>query len=231
MWANSEAATDREAETPDNENLPLIAVSMGDARGIGAEVLLKALTHPDLAEMPSPLIFGVSPILVMEAARLWGERQSPPEIVAAALKKVVDILDPEESKLLPRGETGRLSRYLLDNPVLSGKWAGRAVERSVECISSGRAVALVTAPIDKNALNAAGYNYPGHTEMLSHLAGNREVSMMLTAGELRVVPATTHIALSAVPDAISEKLLTGQCRIIHRGLRELSGRPSRRGVD
>jgi 4-phospho-D-threonate 3-dehydrogenase / 4-phospho-D-erythronate 3-dehydrogenase len=223
MWPNSEAAAGREANPPDTGNPPLIAVSMGDARGIGPEVLLKALAHQNLDGMPPPLIFGVRRILETEAEQLWSDRSSLPEPVSKALKKLVDILDPEESKLLPRGEAGQLSRYLLENPVLSGKLAGRAIERSVACISSGGAVALLTAPIDKNALNAAGYNYPGHTEMLAHLAGDLEVSMMLAAGGLRVVPATTHIALSAVREAISEKLLAGQCRIIHRGLRGLFG--------
>ena len=202
---------------------PALAVSMGDARGIGPEVLLKALAHPDLSRMPTPLIFGIKRVLEKEAARLWRDQGAPPGPVSQALEKVVEILEPSDDSPPPGCSARELRQYLSDNPRMCGKWAGRAIERSVEWIAAGKARALVTAPIDKNALNAAGYHFPGHTEMLAHLAGDVRVSMMLAAEGLRVIPATTHIALARVPETITAELLIEQCQIIHRGLRELFG--------
>ncbi|MBN2289169.1 MAG: 4-hydroxythreonine-4-phosphate dehydrogenase PdxA [Candidatus Glassbacteria bacterium] len=200
---------------------PVLAVSMGDARGIGPEVLLKALAHPELSGMDTPLVFGIRQVLEAEAARLWPEQDRSPGPVARVLENAVEVREPSDGSLPEGGGSPVLRQYLLDNPRLSGKWAGRAIERAAGWLAEGRAAALVTAPIDKGALNAAGYHYPGHTEMLASLAGGVEVSMMLAAGALRVVPATTHIALAGVPGAITLELLTGQCRIIDRGLREL----------
>jgi len=214
------AAGTRRAGGLNPEDNPELAVSMGDARGIGPEVLLKALAHRDLSGIPAPRIFGIKRVLEHQAARLWPVRESFPGPVRKALEKAVDICEPGNS--LPE-DRENLGRYLLDNPRMCGKWAGLAIERAVEWIAAGKAGALVTAPIDKKALNAAGYSYPGHTEMLARLAGGARVSMMLAAGKLRVVPATTHIALADVPGTITVQLLTEQCRIIHRGLRELFG--------
>ncbi len=224
MSAETERSAEeaRRADESDPEDSPVPAISMGDARGIGPEVLLKALAHPDLAQMPLPVIFGIKRVLENQAARLWPDRKAVPEPVARALERTVDILEPGES-LPPETETRELTEYLLDNPRVCGEWSGRAVERSVEWVAEKRTRTLVTAPLDKNALNAAGYHYPGHTEMLAHLAGDVRVSMMLAAGRLRVVPATTHVALARVPGSVTVELLIEQCRIIHRGLRELFG--------
>jgi 4-hydroxythreonine-4-phosphate dehydrogenase len=84
----------------------------------------------------------------------------------------------------------------------AGALAGLAIERAVSLARSGAVDGLVTAPIDKAALLAGGYNFPGHTEMLAHLTGTR-VAMMLASERLRVVLATTHIPLRAVPDAVT----------------------------
>ena len=93
---------------------------------------------------------------------------------------------------------------------------------------------VVTAPIDKAALNAAGYAFPGHTEMLRALAGVDEVAMMMaaeetaTGGPLRVVLATIHIPLSDVPEAVTAERLCSQTRIAAEALRELWGIPAPR---
>ena len=199
--------------------MPVLALTMGDARGIGPEVLLKALAHPALVGKCEPLIVGVARVFQNEAELLWPERKFPPA-VKKALDLVVEIDVSEEvpqSKLVNRG----LREFLLTNPAIAGSWAGKAVERAFALVTSGEADALVTAPLDKSALNLGGYNYPGHTEMLAHLAGDVEVSMMLVADRLRVVPATTHVALAQVTQLVTVKLLLSQCRIIHRGLRQL----------
>lgn len=94
-----------------------------------------------------------------------------------------------------------------------------AIERAVRLVTSGKAAAICTAPINKKALkDGAGFAFPGHTEFLAHLAGVSRVVMLLACPGLRVVPATIHIPLSEVPVALTEALLEDTIRITHAGL-------------
>ena len=111
----------------------------------------------------------------------------------------------------------------------AGRVAGAAIARATELALEGKLDAIVTAPIDKAALHAGGWNFPGHTEMLQRLAGARDVVMMMAAertvvgGPLRVVLATTHIALRAVPDALTTDRIVRQSRVTCVGLRRWWG--------
>jgi 4-hydroxythreonine-4-phosphate dehydrogenase len=200
---------------------PPVAISAGDVRGIGPEVLLKALAREDFEGALRPIVTGPVAALKMQAREIWPTGIYP-LLVAEALDSALDIvLDGE----LPdgTGSIANLRKALTGDEALAGRWAGRAVERAVALVGAGRARSLVTAPLDKHALNLGGYSFPGHTEMLSHLAGDVEVSMLLAGGTLRVVPATTHVALSKVPSLVCEELIIGQCRVIHSGLRRVFG--------
>jgi 4-hydroxythreonine-4-phosphate dehydrogenase len=93
------------------------------------------------------------------------------------------------------------------------------IERAVRLVQAGKAAAISTAPIHKKALkDGAGFAFPGHTEFLAHLAGVERVVMMLACPDLRVVPATIHIALAEVPKALTSELLEEVIRITHAGL-------------
>ena len=96
--------------------------------------------------------------------------------------------------------------------------------RAVDLVQNGAASALCTAPIHKKALiDGAGFAYPGHTEFLAALAGTERVVMMLASPELRVVPATIHIALADVPAALTPDLLRDTIRITAQDLRDKFG--------
>ncbi|TMV06520.1 4-hydroxythreonine-4-phosphate dehydrogenase PdxA [Ruegeria sediminis] len=100
----------------------------------------------------------------------------------------------------------------------------RAIERAVELVQTGAASALCTAPIHKKALiDGAGFAYPGHTEFLAALAGRDRVVMMLASDQLRVVPATIHIALADVPRRLTPDLLRETIEITAAGLRDQFG--------
>jgi 4-hydroxythreonine-4-phosphate dehydrogenase len=111
-------------------------------------------------------------------------------------------------------------------PALAGMLAGRAIDAAVGMALAADIDALVTAPIDKAALHAGGFLYPGHTEMLAERAGVPNVVMLMAAertvigGALRVVLATTHLPLADVPRALTAQLLVRQTRITVRGLRD-----------
>jgi 4-hydroxythreonine-4-phosphate dehydrogenase len=109
---------------------------------------------------------------------------------------------------------------------LAGRLAGDAIDRGIGMALSGDIDALVTAPIDKAALHAGGYDFPGHTEMLASRAGIADVVMLMAAertalgGALRVVLATTHLALRDVPLALTVERLVSQVRITRAAMQE-----------
>lgn len=172
---------------------PVIAVTLGDVRGIGPEIIEKALADDTVRASARFLLVGPSgtPLTVEESIGSWRDGTGPDE---------------------------------------AGKLAGRAIERAVELALNGAVQGIVTAPIDKAALFAGGYDFPGHTEMLAELT-NSTVAMMLAAtrptegmtNPLRVVLATTHMALRDVPAAISQGLLIDVAATTRDGLRDWFG--------
>jgi 4-hydroxythreonine-4-phosphate dehydrogenase len=178
---------------------PRLAVTLGDPRGIGPEVTFAALADAEVSASASFVLVGPSSLLRPDSDDVSVGDWRPADGAAAA-----------------------------------GRIAGEAIRRAAEMAMAGRVDALVTAPIDKAAFHAGGWDFPGHTEMLRDLAGVPEVAMMMSAertalgGALRVVLATTHVALRDVPAALSTDLLVHQARLTHRALRELWEIPSPR---
>ena len=135
-----------------------------------------------------------------------------PEIVAAALADA-RVRAACDCLVL---ETGSAARA---DAAVAGQRAGAAIERAVEMAQRGEVHGIATAPIDKHALFAGGYQDPGHTELLARLTGAR-VAMMLASDRLRVVLATTHIALRDVPARLTREVIIDTARIARAGLRE-----------
>jgi 4-hydroxythreonine-4-phosphate dehydrogenase len=151
------------------------------------------------------------------AVTLGDPRGIGPEITAAALadpevrERATLVVVGAEGTIgpVPDESTGRwdaASAAAPDAAARAGRLAGLAIERAVALAMAGSVDGIVTAPIDKAALHAGGYDFPGHTEMLAALTGTR-TAMMLASDELRVVLATTHIPLRAVPDALDEQAI------------------------
>jgi 4-hydroxythreonine-4-phosphate dehydrogenase len=143
------------------------------------------------------------------AITLGDPRGIGPEIVAAALD------DPRVQSAAEYIVIGSTDRML--GPSEAGRCAGEAVVRAVELALAGEVDGIVTAPLDKLALLAGGYDYPGHTEMLAELTHSR-VAMMLASDRLRVVLVTTHIPLREVPDAVTQSAIVQTSQITRRGL-------------
>jgi 4-hydroxythreonine-4-phosphate dehydrogenase len=100
--------------------------------------------------------------------------------------------------------------------------AGNAIERAVTIAAAGDVDGIVTAPIDKAALLAGGYSYPGHTEMLAALTGS-QTAMMLASDKLRVVLATTHVPLRDVPQLVTREAILTAARVTRSGLTQWFG--------
>ncbi len=170
-------------------SVPIIAITMGDASGIGPEIIMKALARSDVRELCRPLVIGDA-----QRLRTAGEMVRSPLSVtsldtpeqASYRRETVDCID---LKLIPNDHPfGQVS-------AAAGEAAFRYIERAVRIVEAGAAQAICTAPLSKEALHAAGHKYPGHTELLAHLTGTKEVSMMLVAPKLRVIHVTTHMGL------------------------------------
>lgn len=159
---------------------------MGDPRGIGPEIVGKAILDSRIADACDLVLVGSS------AAGL-----DPDEVVGEWAPAVA-------------------------SEAVAGRLAGRAIERAVALAISGAVHGIVTAPIDKRALLAGGYDFPGHTEMLAMLTGSR-VAMMLASDRLRVVLATTHLALRDVPAAVTREAIVTAADVTRTGLRDWFG--------
>jgi 4-hydroxythreonine-4-phosphate dehydrogenase len=184
---------------------------MGDAAGVGPEVIMKALAHRELYAIARPLVVG-------DAKRLAAAGR----LVGSSLVVSV-ITEPEDARF----ETGTVDCVDLalvppDTPfgqlsAACGEAAYRFVERAVALALAGKVDAICTAPLNKEALNAAGHRYPGHTEILAEMTGTPEVSLMLLAPGMRVIHVTTHIGLVDAVERIDASLVE---RTVARG-REL----------
>ncbi len=111
---------------------------------------------------------------------------------------------------------------------LAGRLTGRAVEAAVRLWNAGHVDAIVTGPGDKRALNAAGYRFPGHTELLRDLTGAKQVAMMLASDRLRVVLVTTHLALRDALSIVTRERIVEIGRITRKYLTEWFGVPQPR---
>ena len=171
---------------------PILAITIGDPAGVGPEIVVKALRHPEVTLRARPLIIGDKRIL-QRAAKWVGDTAPQFEFIT----------DPSAGRY-----TGGQTITLLDlgnaspadcppgqiNPS-AGRAAVEYVFRACDLAIEGRVGAVVTAPLNKAAMNQAGFNYAGHTELLAERTHASRVSMLLVGPNLRVVHVSTHVSL------------------------------------
>jgi 4-hydroxythreonine-4-phosphate dehydrogenase len=195
-------------------NRPRIAITMGDPAGVGPEVVMKALGHAEMYAIARPLVIGDAKRLERAGAIAGTRLAVRPVSEAEEARYAHGTVDCVDLGLVPPELAfGRIS-------AAAGEAAYRYVERAVALAHERRIEAICTAPLNKEALNAAGHRYPGHTELLADLTGTPEVSLMLIAPKLRVIHVTAHIGLLDAIEHIDAALVE---RTIARG-RELLAR-------
>jgi 4-hydroxythreonine-4-phosphate dehydrogenase len=193
---------------PMSKNLPYVAVTMGDGAGIGPEVIVPAMLDPQVAGWCHPVVIGdaarlrlAATVLGLEPQIVSVERVSDAEFNPGRIN-VIDLgLLPDD---LPWGELS----------AVAGHAAYEYIRVASELAVAGDVQAICTAPLNKEALHAAGHIFPGHTEVLAHLTGTEEVSMMLSSPTLKVIHVTTHIGLLDAVAKIEPGLVE---RTIRRG--------------
>lgn len=203
---------------PERETRPLLGITMGDPAGIGPEVIAKALAVAKVQRLCRPLVIGSFPVmqqtvrglkLKMNVIRVEGHETVPPR------SNQLSVLDPLDHPLghFPRGvaarETGAASVFF--------------IKKAVELAQLGCIDGIVTAPINKEAINMAGCHFPGHTELLADLTKTQESGMMIIGGSLRVMFVTTHVAIKDLPALLTQAKIEKAIRLAYLALRDLFG--------
>jgi 4-phospho-D-threonate 3-dehydrogenase / 4-phospho-D-erythronate 3-dehydrogenase len=192
---------------------PVIGITMGDPAGIGPEIIVKALAGKTVSDLCRAVVIGDRARLV-QAARICGIQldfkviQTPTDARDDAIAYVIDLGGLPAD--LPFGQLSPTA----------GDAAYRYIAKAAEFALDGSIDAICTAPLNKEALHAAGHNYPGHTEMLAALTRVPEVSMLLRGERLNVIHVTTHIGLIDAVELIDSALILRTIRRGHRTMVE-----------
>jgi 4-hydroxythreonine-4-phosphate dehydrogenase len=204
---------------------PIIAITMGDPLGVGPEVIAKALRHSEVCAAATLLIIGDASVIERAFAATEGaprlESVATPEHAdcrsgAVAMLDLANAPDLDPARRVPTAAAGRA--------------AGEAIERAVRLASDRAVDAIVTAPINKEAMRLAGYERTGHTEMLAHLTGAPAVAMLLVWGNMRVAHVTTHLALRDVSATVTCERVMRTIELTDQTLRRLGIERPRIGV-
>ena len=191
--------------------LPL-ALTMGEPAGIGGEIALKAWLRRDEGVPPFYLIDDPGRLAALAARLGWNvpiSRLAAPRDVPAIFGEALPVLPVGG---VPLAAPGRPDPA--DAPLVVG-----AINAAVADVRGGRAAAVVTNPINKDALYRAGFRHPGHTEYLAELAGaGARAVMMLASPQLRVVPVTIHLALREAIEQLSGAAIVHAGRLTHEAL-------------
>ena len=204
---------------------PIISITMGDPAGIGAEIIVKALSNKEIYKRSKPIVIG-SRCVIDDAIKF----------IPSNLKLNV-IKNTEEIK----GEFGIIDLIDLDNIRLDefnyGKISAKAGQASLDYIykgidlaMKGLANAVVTGPIHKEAIKAAGSPYAGHTEIFASLTKTKNYAMMLVDDNLRVIHVSTHVSLRQACDLVKKERVLTVIRLAEKALKDLGIKNPKIGV-
>ena len=196
------------------EDRPRIAITMGDPAGVGPEIIIKTFQDQSIYDFSRSFVVGDAMFLRDMALRSESDLSispvsSPKE--ASFRSGSIDVLDlkniPDKINF---GQPGPLG----------GKASVDFIRTAVELAMDHQVDAITTAPVNKESIHLAGFNWPGHTEMLGEFTGAKDVALMLAGDVLRVVIVTTHVPLHTVKQLITREQVTTIIQLTHRWLLE-----------
>ena len=192
-----------------------LAITMGDPAGIGPEIIVKACSR-----LRDRLDASDLRLLVIGSGRAFDQANRQLEAGLDVARISADDADwPNLAFLQADAEGDAIAPGVMSAD--GGRFSYKAVEQGVRLALSGRVGGIVTAPLNKEALNEAGYHYPGHTEMLAELTGVRGSVMLLAHGNMRVSHVSTHVALQDVPARLTPERLRLVIDLTHKALRDM----------
>jgi 4-hydroxythreonine-4-phosphate dehydrogenase len=205
--------------------LPIIGISMGDPAGIGPEIAAKALANPKTYEKCRPLVTGDASAME-EAVKIAKVSLKVNPIAKPSQAKfefgtldVIDLKDVDVARL----QYGKVS-------AMGGKAAFDAVKKVIELAMADEVDATVTGPLNKEALNLAGYHYTGHTEIYADFTKTKDYTMMLAEEKLRVVHVSTHVSLRQACDNVKKERVYAVIKLAYDTMRDFGLENPRIGV-
>lgn len=201
---------------------PRIGITIGDAAGIGPEVVIKALAESETLDRIRPVVIGDLKHLRKLAAKFG---------VDLEFSDVDDVVPPAAGSIQTADLKNLPEDTLFGHETAEcGRAAGEYIVHAVELWKAGKVDAIATAPISKRSLSMGGFDFPGHTEFLAALTGTERFAMSFFAGSLRVVLVSTHVPLRKAIDLVTEERLISLIRFSADKLEELLGRKVRIAV-
>ncbi len=197
----------------------VVGITQGDSNGIGYEVIIKSLADPRILDSFTPVVYGSSKLMGFYRKTLHNIEQLDINVIPSAA-------DAKQRKI-------NLVNCLPDNVYAepgqstpeAAKSAISALKAAVKDLKAGQIDVLVTAPINKRAMNAEGFSNPGHTEYLQQEFGTEDVTMIMVSEQLKVGVVTGHIPLRDVPRSITQEKILGKLRIMKASLERDFGIP------
>ncbi len=197
---------------------PLLGITMGDPAGIGPEVIAKALAAQGVQRFCRPLVIGSCSVMEHTVKTLRMKLNVVPVHGHDPIRinaYTIAVLDPLEQPLgkftpgVAAAETGAASVSF--------------IKKGVDLAQIGCIDGIVTAPINKEAINMAGCHYPGHTELLADLTQTKESGMMIVGGPLRIMFVTTHVSIKDLSSLLTQEKIEKSIRLAHVALTQLFG--------
>ena len=200
--------------------LPRIGITMGDPTGIGPEIIVKALSMEEPFQACRPIVFGDREVL---------SRAIQIQKLSATLEIIEKIPQdgflPKKIFLFPVSRLDITSLRFGKPDRACGEAMVRYIEEAVKRVSRGELDAITTCPINKQAMNTAGYSFPGHTELLGHLSESSPVAMMFLGSKWKIVLVTTHLPLKDVSGSITAGRILSILRLTDEGMKKYFGIP------
>lgn len=201
-------------------SLPKIGITMGDPTGIGPEIIVKALSMEEPFQTCRPIVFGDPEVL---------SRTIQTQNLSAALEIIKEIPEkgylPHKIFLLPLSQLDVTSLRIGLPDRTCGEAMVTYIQEAVQRVQSGQLDAMTTCPINKQAMNEAGYPFPGHTELLAHLVGVSSVAMMFLGSRWKIVLATTHLPLKDVSKWITVHRILSILQLTDEGMKRFFSIP------
>ncbi|MCL2094162.1 MAG: 4-hydroxythreonine-4-phosphate dehydrogenase PdxA [Treponema sp.] len=194
---------------------PLLGISIGDPSGIGPEICIKALSRSHIYDKAIPVVYA-DQIVLEDALEVTGRDfilhkcEQPSD--ALGLSGTIDFID---CGIISGRDEYQYSTVVEKSGEASFQYVVRAIAHAME----GKISAVVTGPINKEAINLAGHQYPGHTEIFAHYTGTQDFGMLLSGGGLNVIHCTTHVSMREACELITKEKVLKTIQLADKALR------------
>lgn len=194
------------------EPKPVIGISVGDLNGIGMEIIMKTFQNPEVLSICTPVVFATAKVASFHRKALKIDNFS------FNIIHEIDKIQPNKPNLLNSWTEDVNIRFGVEDSTV-GSFALKSIEKACQYLEEGKIDALVTAPINKAAIQSENFKFSGHTDYLESRFKSK-ATMMLVSDHMRMALATVHIPIAKVADALNEELIGSRLESIHQSLRK-----------